>query len=276
MSSELILFELDRGMNNGGGFFSVFFFLCNAYLRAAQEKIPMFISHNDWTYTHTHGWHDYFTTLELSSLQSGGVRTRHMAVSEQREFPLAMYTECISAIFQLRPHLIENANRIIESLGPRYTAVFVRRGDKSRETKDISVDKIISTIHLDDSPLFVQSDDFTVVEEFRSRLPRHRIVSTVFPYKRGSYHSKQFRAECNRKEKGSSWDAKTREEIRAETEEMLVGMYICAHATECWTDKTSNVGRFLALWSPDTTRIYPDGTRVNLTLTAHPAFGFDG
>jgi hypothetical protein len=272
MNYDAIVFILNRGMHRGGGFFSLFFFLCNAYLRAKEEGVPFYIVHDEWTYTHTLGWHDYFTTLREWDHRGRALSTYHMALSEQRSYPLSMYVECIRDIFQLRPELVARANKIRDTLGS-YTAVFVRRGDKCIEIPDCPVETIVPRVQ-DATTLFVQSDDYTVVEEFRSLLPNHRIVATVPPTKRGSYHNAQYRDRSTiRPNRDISWDLKTREAIQAETEEMLIGMYLCAHAEKCWTDDTSNVGRFLKLWAPSTTHVYTTDAEIDLAHVAHPAWG---
>lgn len=266
-----IVFVLDRGLNNGGGFFACFFFLCNAYLRAEDEKKSFCLSHESWTYTHNKGWHDYFTTLTtVDAVPPGSIVTRHMSLSEQRTFPLFRYSECIQRIFRLKPDLIARANAILASLGT-FTGLFVRRGDKHRECPDTRLETLLPSIP-DDIPLFVQTDDYSVIEELKAFRPSQKIVSTVPTTKRGSFHSTQFYKECRREKKSRPWDQKTPEEIRTETEEMLIGLYICAQAPRCLTDSTSNVGRFLALWSPTTVVMYPNDRHVDLTLCAHPAW----
>ena len=271
MDYDSLVFVLNRGMHCGGGFFALFFFLCNAYLRANEEKVPFWIVHDDWTYAHTLGWHDYFTTLRQWDSKGRALLTYHMALAEQREYPLAKYVECIPELFQLRPELIARANAIRDSLGS-YVAVFVRRGDKCIEIQDFPVERIVPHIQ-HATTLFVQTDDYTVVEEFRSLLPTHRIVATVPPTKRGSYHSAQYRDRSSiRPVRDPSWEQKDRNQIREETEEMLVGLYICSRASECWTDDTSNVGRFLKLWAPETTRLYTTDAEIDLSQVVHPAW----
>jgi hypothetical protein len=52
---------------------------------------------------------------------------------------------------------------------------------------------------------------------------------------------------------------------------MLVGLFVCLAAEHCWTDDTSNVGRFLKLYD-DRVHVYPEDYRVDETLHAHPAW----
>ena len=68
-------------------------------------------------------------------------------------------------------------------------------------------------------------------------------------------------------------DSKTKEEVYDETSEMIVGILVCTMATSCWTDVTSNVGRFLKLAHP-CAHVYPDDGSVDLSAKKNPAYGF--
>jgi hypothetical protein len=113
---------------------------------------------------------------------------------------------------------------------------------------------------------FVQTDDYAVVEEMRECLPNHTIHSTVPPTKRGSYHSPKYKQNV-----AVPWTEKDPASARAETMEMLAGLFVCLEAEECWTDDTSNVGRFLKLYK-DSVHVYPEDYSVNKSLHAHPAW----
>jgi len=276
---DAVVFQLNSGLNNGGGFFSVFFFMCNAYLHAASLGIPFYIEHVGWPYTFRDGWHDYFTSLKLRPgfpMYRNILRSTHMANGIHPHFRMLDYSLCIQSIFALRPELKERINAVKRQIGSEYTAVFVRRGDKSREVEHTPFSSILAIIPYEPSTVFfIQSDDYTVVEEARASLPANRIVSTVSANKRGSYHSRQFLHEdAQNKHKNSivPLESKTKQQVYDETTEMLVGLGVCITASSCWTDVTSNVGRFLKLANPSI-HTYPIDSPLDLNKKAHPAFG---
>ena len=268
--SKPIHFVLNSGMDNGGGFFSVFFFLCNAYIHAKKMNTPFYIAHTDWPYNR---WHDYFTTLELKDdYFRSPIRCSHMNVPSDWKYPLQEYSTAVREIFVLREHLSKRILSILSSLGP-FIGLFVRRGDKLfEEAKYIDVKDILSHIpHDETTTFFVQTDDYTVFEQLQQELPNNRIVTIVPPTKRGSYHSKRFKERENRHDI-QSLEEKSKEQRQIETDEMLVGLMVCLHGTECWTDDTSNVGRFLKLYKPDTVKIYPHNYSLNPLSLCHPAW----
>jgi hypothetical protein len=278
-SPDAVVFQLNNGLNNGGGFFSVFFFMCTAYLHAKSLGVPFFIEHVKWPYTVREGWHDYFTTLKVKPVvprYPNSLRSGHMVTGVHPQFTAGAYSQCIRELFQLRPELIERVNRLREHIGHDYTAIFVRRGDKSRETAPTPFAEILPLIPYTSSTVFfIQTDDYTVVEEAEACLPGRRIVSTVPPTKRGSYHSNEFLKDDTRNKYKSSivsLESKSRQAVWEETSEMLVGLTVCLLAPSCWTDVTSNVGRFLKIANPSA-HTYPRETPVDPNGACNPAFG---
>ncbi len=187
-------------------------------------------------------------------------------------YTLREYKTALREVFVLNERLQRAVLEIRQTLPPNYVAVFVRRGDKWLEVRNPPTTAgILKCIRYDESTVFfVQTDDYTVVEEFRALVP-NRVVSTVPPTKRGSYHSILFKQWCNRADVRSI-EEKTPEMMTRETEEMLVGLQVCALAPECWTDTTSNVGRFLVLYGTSV-RTYPDTIVVDESRIQHPAWG---
>jgi hypothetical protein len=164
---------------------------------------------------------------------------------------------CILELFKLKQELVTRVNVLVESMPSDYIAVFVRRGDKLKEeAKYIPFIDILKCIpHSETSTFFIQSDDYGVVEEAKNILPNANIISTVPSTKRGSFHYTQ----------------RSRQQIREETEEMLVGLSVCLRSSSCWTDDTSNVGRFLKLSNPSV-HIYPEDYDVDLSYVMCPAW----
>lgn len=268
-----VLFELNSGLHNGGGFFSVFFFLCNAYLQSKEKGLPFYIVHNNWPYAYTQGWHDYFGTLHcVDTVLHPSIYCAHMKLDTQRDYKVGDYVDCIRELFIPHEYLQKRIDELSVSLGD-YTSLFVRRGDKitNNEAKFIDIKSILSCISYSDTTrFFVQTDDYTVVEELRAALPKNEIVTIVPSTKRGSWHSKEFKKYSN--VNTLSLEEKSKDVVFDETQEMIIGLMVCARAKECWTDDTSNVGRFLKLYSPLNVKIYPNDYPVDRSIICHPAW----
>ena len=243
------------------GFFSLFFIMCNAYIASKKMGSLFYITHSNWTYTYSEGWHDYFTTLQKPTLFPRLFNPIRVGCDPDRfykpDFPLQEYVTAIHELFRLKSDLVTRVNIIVANIPSDYIAVFVRRGDKLiQEAKYIPFSEILQCIpHSKTSTFFIQTDDYGVIEEAKQLLPNARIISTVPSTKRGSFHNTQ----------------RSRQQIREETEEMLIGLSVCLRSSSCWTDDTSNVGRFLKLSSPRV-HIYPKDYDVDLSYVMCPAW----
>jgi hypothetical protein len=251
-------------LNMDTGFFSMFFRICTVCLRPNTRVV---IDCSEWKYGR---WSWYFRSLDEAqwvppTMKRIGFRTLDVNLEKR---PLGEYRRAVRAIFQLSPILRKQVESVINSIGKPYTAIFVRRGDKLvHEAKYIPMSDILSWITYDESTVFfVQTDDYTVIEEMRAILPNHKIHHTVPTTKRGSYHTAKYRQNVS-----VPWTEKTPEQAREETTEMLVGLSVCLAAEHCWSDDTSNVGRFLKLYD-DKVHIYPEDYSVDESLTYHPAW----
>ena len=268
-------------LNGGGGFFSTFFFLCKAYLTAKSLRIPFYVEDRGWPYTYDEGWRDYFRTLESPPpILLRPRRVTHITQGSEPHFLLREYVDVSREIFKLRPHLAERVNAIVKSLPSNFVAVFVRRGCKLiAEAKYISVETILKSIpHTKDTVFFVQTDDYTVIEEFREIHPAQSIFFTVPSTKRGSYHARHFIRQDTRNSYARSVVPlleQSPDQRRAETEEMLVGISVCLLASECWTDYTSNVGRFIKLLGKNA-HFYPRELPITLDMRLCPSNEFPG
>lgn len=245
------------------GFFSTFFRLCSAYITFGPS---LSVNSEKWG----HGsWSWYFTSLRESRLTPlSRIITSKTEDVNSEKWLLGDFRRAVRTLFRVTPAIQMEIERVVHWIGTPYTAIFVRRGDKvsSGEAPYIPMSEILSQIsYTETTAFFIQSDDYTVVEEMRSLLPTHRIYSIVPPTKRGSYHSDKHNPV------GTPWSRKTIEQAKIETVEMLVGLSVCLRAEHCWTDDTSNVGRFLKLYD-DRVRIYPNDYSVDESKRAHPSW----
>lgn len=266
MSKNAVVFEL----NKAAGFYSVFFFLCEAYIYAKASNADFYIFCTNWYYAYDKGWHDYFVSLNQWHTNFTGnyeniIYTSHMQIPKC-DFKLQDYIQAIREIYILKPELEARADEIL-SKNPELISLFVRRGDKITygEAPYIEVNSILKLTDIDtNSTIFIQTDDYRVVLELELELPNAKLISTVSKDKFGS-HSRV-------------WSRLVNTERKIQTEEMLVGLQVCIKSRLCWTDFTSNVGRFLKLSNFDNVKIYASDRQIpELILSKicqNPAYGF--
>jgi hypothetical protein len=243
------------------GFFSMVFHLCTAYLEHGPNIL---VDSSRWGYGR---WSTFFRSLsEGHSLNTLTIRTIH---PNQEKWSLGKYRQVLHTILIPTAIVRHRVKEVIGKIGCPYTAIFVRRGDKiaSGEANYIPMSEILKHVTYDENTVFfLQTDDYTVVEETKRLLPNHIIHSTVPPTKRGSYHHEKYKQAV-----GTPWMSKSPEEAKEEALEMLTGLFVCLHAQQCWTDDTSNVGRFLKLYD-DRIHVYPEDYSVNESFCTHPAW----
>jgi len=272
----IVVFKLNRE----AGFYSIFFFLCWAYIHAKSMHYKFYIMHAGWPYTYKLGWHDYFDSLEIYTpsehIGKNIIHYSHNNMLGISGYPLSMYIDCIKEIYKLKPFILKQSIALQKY---PYAALFVRRGDKLiSEAQYISTELILaSTDLMNHETIFVQTDDYRVVEEVRQCYPTKNIMSTVPTTKFGSYADDRHVRLDKQNDKIATvvpLHKKSLEIIYEETQEMLVGLDICMHATICWADITSNVSRFIKLASMDNVHSYLTDISVDLSKKLCPAFSF--
>jgi len=255
-----IVFIFDKKI----GFYSQFFFLCHAYIYAQNNNYDFFIDSSNWAYKSSLGWHDYFNSLtEVSYIIKKNYATiinfYHNSNNRSYDYTVNDYIQTINKIYILKNSIVNRAqdyiNNIIKS---DYTSIYVRRGDKISETKNIDVKDIVNKINIDNSTkLFIQTDDYTVIKEFKLFYPNNNTYYTVPNTSIGSVSGKDY---------GNNLDN------RSHTEELLIGTYICSNSKESWTDITSNVSRFIILNQRNKINTYPDNIILDYNKKINPWF----
>lgn len=261
-----------------------------SYMVCKKQGIPFTIDSREWIFTHDKGWHDYFTTLEESPVYDI-LPQINWDKSDDRQFTVAEYKKAMKDIFVYQPYFYELAEKVSKELGlgDDYTAVFIRRGDKLLgESVYIPTEAYVHlALSTGASTVFVQTDDYRVVEEIRSIIASNgfstRVVTTcppnkhghfVFPVETSKVVTMQYQDENGNQYVNSQnvdyLNATTRqkplmeftkEEIKAHIEEMIVGMILCQRSKNLVIDHTSNVGRYLHFTHPggrDALRIVED------------------
>lgn len=253
-------------LNTSCGFFSIFFFLCKAYIYAKKNNLPFYIKEDKWAYDGGKGWHGYFTSLKLYSDNETTLQSKppqqlwsHGSIPLTiPKYPLSEYMDCIPEIFCLQPELAHTADQFVRNMGGDFLSIYVRRGDKHTETAFLREEDILKRIGFAEKSythVFVQTDDYSVVERFCKLLPDCTIHSRIPTTKRGHYQSQQYlRNHLDKnpyKQDAIAFnDIQDKDRIHEDTIELLTSIVISSMAKECWVDTSSNVGRFLQLYSP--------------------------
>ncbi len=273
MDYTSVIFKL----NTNAGFYSILFYMCRAILLAKRLGIPFYIEDSTWIYRYKLGWHDYFQTLQ--NIENPDHMKNPCIVWQGNcpfeDYTIREYVAISNDIYHLRSELVDRVETLRKHLGPSYVAVFVRRGCKMyEEAPYIPVEDIYAKMNVSrDTVLFVQTDDYTVVEEFRGVHPAEKVIATVPISKRGQYHNREYlvRDTINKyKSLVVPLSEQPRQQVREETEEMLVGLEVCRKAPVCWTDCKSNVGRFLKL-TGNNVHYYPVDGYYDMNSVGCPA-----
>jgi len=234
-------------LHSGCGFFSLFIYLCKVYLFAKEKGLPFFVEHRDWQYMYKKGWHDYFKSLvvfEDNGQFNEVKRYESHQENDLKEYPISEYIKCIKEIFVLNDELQSRADDYIKKIGGAYTALYVRQGDKSKESSLMSLDEIIKYTGITDNgiTLFVETDDYTVVENLKKMLPTCNILTLTAKTNRGSSNKEMLK-----------WSPSER---KANADELFMACYILSKANKAFSYAHSNVGRFHKLYAYDIVELY--------------------
>lgn len=247
---------------NYAGFFSQFWFLCQAYIYAKNNKYPFYVNSSKWNYTSKDGWHDYFTSLKEYKDDGSDREIKRYAHFNNIGIPtykIADYVQAVKEIYAPNAHIDAKVQAYVKENGS-YNSIYIRRGDKKIDnTMDPIKDLIGHTDLKDDgSKLFVQTDDYAMIKELQDLLPSVEILTTTPKEKHGS-HSTDIIMMSPEKRKG-------------ETEEFLVSIGIFLAGKNCWTDIRSNVGRFHKFAAFDRVKYYPDYKDVDINKETMPQY----
>jgi hypothetical protein len=250
-----------------------------SYMVCKKEGNPFTIDSHEWIFSIDKGWRDYFTTLEESTTY-GTLPDINWDKPDDRQFTVADYKKAMREVFVYQPYLHEMADKVSNDLGlgSDYTAVFVRRGDKMLgESVYIPTESYVElALSTGATTIFVQTDDYRVVDEIRSMIrvqnPNIRVVTTCPPEKHGHFvfgvetsvvRTMQYQDQSGNKflnnqnveylnatSRQKPLMDFTKDEIKAHVEEMIVGMILCQRSKKLVIDHTSNVGRYLHFTHP--------------------------
>lgn len=248
--NKCVVYKLQNRV--GVGLFSDVGFLTESYIRAKRANLDFYVDSSNWSYKHTNGWSDYFNSLKecppnVSELYTTVVHCAHekvdTSIDNNHKMYIKDYEKAIKEIIVFNDTVKQMANAEMTKYGV-YESLFIRRGDKIiSESPFKSTQDILNQCKFNNSlPLYVQSDDYTEIENVKSLVSNKRIVYMVPETKKGWHSSTQI--------------AMTPEQKKTDTLEFLAGMYICVMSQKCYVDMLSNVGRFIKLYAPEKVEIY--------------------
>lgn len=241
-------------INSSSGFFSMFGFLNTVYIYAIKNNYPLFIEHDNWQYTHNKGWHDYFTTLTVydptDTRYIGYKIERYTSPSNSALYSIPRYSirehiEASKQIYIHQPHIQEQITNKRKEYG-KYTSLYVRRGDKINETPLMTTQQIIDKTSLltENQPIFIQTDDYTVVEEIKQLMPNSTVLTETLSTQRGANNRNMLNL--------------SPEERKRDTEQLFISVGILLGGTKIWSYYNSNICMFHKLSEYDKVSIYVD------------------
>jgi hypothetical protein len=238
--------------------------------------VTLYLNSAEWTFAHTLGWSDYFTTM--AEKPESPVPEIAIDREDIRLFTVAEYKQAIKELFDFQPHLLEKARNLQKELGlDTYIAVFIRRGDKLLgESLFIHMQFYAkSALEKNPSTIFVQTDDYRAFLEFKYIIHAInntiRVLTTCPETKFGMFFTPldiekarpafylhnniTYKFSNNIEYLSTNLPQKplvdyTNAEMREHVEEMLVGIIVCQQAEYIVIDHMSNVSRFIHFSHP--------------------------
>ena len=258
------------------GFFSDAFRLLENYIICKHQGVTLYLNSAEWTFAHTLGWSDYFTTMA----EKPESPMPEIAIDREdiRLFTVAQYKEAIKELFEFQPHLLEKARNLQKEMElDKYIAVFIRRGDKLLGESLFIHMQFYAQRALEKNPntIFVQTDDYRAFLDLKDIIHRTnntiRVLTTCPETKFGMFFRSldiqearpalylhndiRYKYSQNIEYLSTNLPQKplvdyTKDEMREHVEEMLVGIIVCQQAEYIVLDHMSNVSRFIHFSHP--------------------------
>jgi len=264
-------------LNHGGGFASVFNFLCKAYIYAKETGRNFLIDdEGEWPYRFKDGWHDYFKSLksyDRAQTYPNMIKLSHTSArvipdwSPVSKYTLAQYTKAAKEILVLNDDLEAQVQEYIKKIGGTYKSIYIRRGDKTsgpaKENEAINLAEMLKTTDISPTDkVFVQTDDYSVIEEIKGILPPENIYTMTPPESRGAV--------------AGNISGLSPENRKKHAEELFTSFMVFVRASRGWTDNRSNLGRLHKIYAPGTIVLYPaepNNQDIPASTVIDPAWG---
>ena len=259
-------------ITDSSGLFSVFFFLCQAYIYAKETRADFYLENSPtWQYTYREGWSDYFTSLQpIQPYQNPPFfykdtqKFKHLYVDTIPQYTLSQYEEAVKEIYKPSEKILNHAESIRDGIGSPYISLYIRRGDKVsgkfKENDIIPTKDILERANIKDdgSTVFLQTDDFTVFDEVMKLIPSCRVITITPPTAKGCFIEELHRLSPDEK--------------RNHTENLLISIELFLGGSSCWTDHRSNVGRLQKLLAFDRVHFYDEELVLDRNAPIQPYY----
>jgi len=295
--------EVESVLGTTAGFFSQFFFLINHAIYAKTNMLKFRIKSTNWLFKYKDGWTDYFENYELVNSNTNGAIIYKKHCDILIDAPILKYKEMIFDIYKYNTetNAFINSHTQTLNLGNNYDSVFIRRGDKltSGESNYINAGIYIDLLLIKKPAakvVFIQTDDFTVIEEIKEHLTNLQITLDIITlcneYERGAFVYEYYKDTGRVKprcEKTADYirnkDIKTvksisamdKNQLKTHTLTMITGIDIVCKSNICILDYQSNVGRFIKLFHKDPSSVFnvldPEND-INYNKIRCPSFSF--
>jgi hypothetical protein len=261
-------------LNDGGGFFCMFFFLINHYIYCEKYKINFKIDSENWQFLYKNGWLDYFSKELFSYNNYSENIQKYEMPNIIKNFRLVDYKIAINNFYinnynDFLKNKIEEIKIKYSLIDKEYGSIFIRRGDKlyyeSTFYDTQNYIKLLLEKYTNCKIIFLQTDDYNTYIDLNNYINQYQLNITVITLckklmKGFVTHSKLKNSKCSINENINyiniinndlnninSLDQMTKEEIFDHTVNMLVGIDIVINSKICITDYQSNVSRFIKL-----------------------------
>lgn len=256
MSDELVFFLTHRG------FYAEVIGLINAKIHCQKEGTRLLVNTDRFIYGDIHRY------LDCDDFDFGEPTSANPKISLPWSTPVPEHTSNYETMLQspktwdeVRPIAVKMFSKVAPSQMPLpevYDAVHIRRGDKTfdwhtKQSGFFEVKEFLSHLDDDDVPLYVMTDDYTVVQEVRA-LTKKPVLFKVQENDRGwfSYHfmgtTYDKKAHDDRYARFADEDSAAR---HVSTLLLLEETWICTRARKFVGTFSSNVGKFIKTVHPN-------------------------
>lgn len=250
MQKELIFFLTHRG------FYSEIMGLISAKIFCEKRNIKLYIN----TYRFIYG--DIRKYLNCDDYNFGIPKYPNPLISFPWTFNIPEYTSIFEEITQsqksweeIRPlaiKLFSNVKPSTLKLPDVYDAVHIRRGDKTidwpgKESEFKPASEYISKLDDDDTPIYVMTDDYRVIEEIK-KCTNKKILFQVEPDNKGHYSYHFVNTAYNDDKHDENFKNFSKENVNERHKSTLMLLeetWICVHSRKFVGTFSSNVGNFI-------------------------------
>lgn len=257
-----------------GGFSWQFWNVALHFVYAKRRNMKFYLDDTQYLFKWNLGWNDYFDSVEIYKGQAVPEPlyfTDTLNFNIEHNITLAEYKEALDFITRPTEALqqkIEDTFNTFSIQPGEYDSVFIRRGDKMFSESELIQSEVFIQRLIDrgSTKIYVQTDDYSVIDEIKSFLQKNhsekniQIFSLCPPWKRGTVCYKDEYSMISEKRNDSRnkdyaqylvsnhtqcVEEFAPEKMKEHCEEMVLGFELCIQSRLFVCDFQSNVSRYL-------------------------------